>query len=225
MKQLSRIPILGNFKALVLTQLIGRVIRFLYLIAIARLLRPEEVGLYSYGIAFYLIFLFLAHFGQETLLSTRIGGHRHRFAATSAYSFSITLIMISITAVLAFIFLNLIETDAASFHALSFFVLALIVRGLTAWVRSCFIALELATWIPRYEFTFRSLEAITGVVWLLYGGGLLVICFLHFAFWALEAAASFRLLARCRGFRLRMGTNWRLLKGFISISALFTANA
>jgi O-antigen/teichoic acid export membrane protein len=52
-KHLSRLPILGNFKALVLTQLLGRVIRFLYLIAIARLIRPEEVGLYSYGIAFY----------------------------------------------------------------------------------------------------------------------------------------------------------------------------
>ncbi len=224
MKHGSRLPILGNFSALVVTQLFGRLIRFLYLIAIARLLAPEEVGLYSYGIAFYLTFLALAHFGQETLLSTRIGGHRYRFATTSAYSLSITLIMISVIAVLAFIFLNLTEVDAATLHALSFFVLALVARGLTAWVRSCFVALEQATWIPRYELIFRGLEALTGVVWLSMGGGLLAICFLHFAFWGVEAAASFRLLARCPGVHLHLGTHWRLLKGFISISALFTIN-
>jgi len=221
----SRLPIFGNFSALVATQLFGRLIRFSYLIAIARLLEPEEVGLYSYGIAFYLTFLFLARFGQETLLSTRVGGHRNRFSTTSAYSLSITLVMISIIAVLAFIFLILTESDATSLQVLSFFILALIARGLAVWVRSCFIALEQATWIPRYEVTFRSLEATTGVVCLFFGGGLLAICFLHFAFWGAEAIASFRLLTRRQDFRLRLGTNWRLLKGLFCISALFTVNS
>ena len=122
MKHGSWLPIFGNFSALVVTQLFGRLIRFSYLIAIARLLEPEEVGLYSYGIAFYLTFLFLARFGQATLLSTRVGGHRNRFSTTSAYSLSITLIMISIIAVLAFIFLILTESDAATLQVLSYFI-------------------------------------------------------------------------------------------------------
>jgi len=65
--------------------------------------------------------------------------------------------MISIMAVLAFMFLILTESDAATLQVLSFFILALIARGLAVWVRSCFIALEQTTWIPRYEVTFRSL--------------------------------------------------------------------
>lgn len=224
MKYGSRLPILGNFSALVATQLFGRLIRFAYLIAIARLLEPEEVGLYSYGVAFYLTFLLLALFGQETLLSNRVAGHRNRFSTTAAHSLSITLLMISITAVLAFIFLIFTESDAATLQVLSFFILALIARGLASWVRGCFIALEQASWIPRYELTFRSLEAITGVVCLVFGGGLLAICFVHFVFWAVEAAASFMLLTRHEDFRLRLGSNWRLLKGIFSISVLFSVN-
>ncbi len=220
----SRLPILRNFSALVVTQIFGSAIRFLYLIAIARLLEPDDVGLYSYGIAFYMTLFFLAHFGQETLLSKRVGGHRNRFVTTAAYSLSITLIMISIVAVSASIFLNMTEHDSARLQVLHLFILALITRSLAVWARSCFVALEQVAWIPRYEATFRSLEATTGVACLFFGGGLLHICFLHFAFWGVEATASLRLLIQHQGFRLRLGTDWRLLKAFFRASFVFTVN-
>ncbi len=221
----KRLSIARNFSALLSTQIAGRGVRFIYLIAIARILEPGEVGLYTYGIAFYLTLLGLSFFGQDSLLSTRIGGHRYKFPVTAAHSFTVILAATGITVIFAFVFLNLTETDTAVLGALSFFLLALIARGFALWVRSCFIALEQATWIPRYELTFRGLEAVTGTAALFMGGGLLTVCFLHFFFWGLEAAASFRLLAKRQGFRLRLGTNRRLLKGFLSISALFTANA
>ena len=225
MKHGSQVPILGTFNSIVIAQLCGRIIRFSYLIAIARLLEPEEVGFYSYGLAFYLTFLFLAAFGQETLMSTRIGRNRNNFSNTSAQSLSITLIMTSIVAVLALAFLFFTESDGDKLKVLSMFILALIVRAPAVWVRSCFIALEQAEWIPRFEITFRSLEAATGVICLLLGGGLFAICFLHFAFWCAEAFASFLIFKRHQNRRLRVGVNWRLIKCYFCVSALYTANA
>ncbi len=195
-------------------QVVGRVIRFLYLVAIARFLDANDVGLFSYGMAFYLSLLGLGLFGQETLLATRVGRRRARFPVTAAHS--LTILVAALAAVTAFGlgFLRLTEPDPAVGRVLAFFLLALIARGFAGWVRGCYVALERATWIPRYEFTFRGLEAVTGIAALALGGGLLAISFLHFSFWALEAAASFRLLVRQTGFRLRLGGHWRLLKAY-----------
>ena len=57
--------ILRNASALVATHVSARIIHFLYLLVIARLLGPEETGLFVYGVAFYMAFLGLANFGQN----------------------------------------------------------------------------------------------------------------------------------------------------------------
>jgi O-antigen/teichoic acid export membrane protein len=216
--QLARRSILHNFSALTSTQVAGRIIRFAYLALIARFLSADEVGLYSYGTAIYLSLLGLGGLGQSTLLAARIGRKRAHFAVTAAHSLTILIVGLVVVAAAGLGFIRLSEPDPAVRQALAWFLLALVARGFATWVRSCYAALERTTWIPRYEFSFRGLEAVTGAAALWLGAGLVTICFLHFAFWAIEAVASFGLLIRDTGFRLRLGTNMRLLRRYMLVS-------
>ena len=219
---LPRRTILHNLTALAASQLAARTIRFLYLVAIARFLDAREVGLFSYGMAFYLSLAVLSIFGQDTLLATRIGRKRFQFAVVAAHSLTILAAAIAVTAGLGLGFLWSTESDPQVARALGFFMLALMARGLAVWVRSCYVALEKATWIPRYELVFRGLEALTGVVVLWLGAGLLAICFLHFAYWALEAVLSFRRLKLETGVGLRLGVGGRLLRNYALAAAPVT---
>lgn len=221
----TRRSILHNLGALTSTQVAGRVIRFLYLALIARFLSADEVGLYSYGMALYLSLLGLGQLGQGTLLAARIGRKRSQFAVTAAHSLTILVAGLGLVTAAGFLLLWLTEPVAAVRHALAFFLLAVLARGFAAWVRNCYVALERTTWIPRYEFAFRGLEALTGIAALGMGAGLLTLCFLHFAFWVVESIASFLLLVRDTGFRLRLGSDPRLLKRYASISVPITAGA
>lgn len=215
---LARRSILHNFSALTSTQVAGRLIRFLYLAVAARFLSADDIGLYAYGMAAYLSLLGLAALGQSTLLATRIGRKPSYFAVTVAHSLTILLTGLVVVTAAGFGLLWLTEPDIAVRQVLAFFLLALVARGFASWVRNCYVALERATWIPRYEFAFRGFEALTGIAALWLGAGLLFICFLHFAFWTLEAVASFALLMRDTGFRLRLGTQMRLLRRYALMS-------
>ena len=214
-------PVAQNFAALASTEVIGRLVRFAYLVAIARFLTPEEVGVYFYGIAFYLTLLGLAVFGQNVFLSTRIGRRPRSLAIIAPHSLTLMVGTIALTAAGGLVFLWTGGAGTGEAQALGFFILALIARGVTAWVRFCFLALERAGWLPRYEFLFRGGEALAGTLVLLMGGGLVSICFLHFLAWALEATASFRLLRARTDVPLRLGWDRRLLVQIIRISTVY----
>ena len=70
MQKVRRSGFASNFTAIAATHMLGRVIRFVYLVVIARLLSPEEVGVYTYGVALYLAFLGISQFGQQGILSS-----------------------------------------------------------------------------------------------------------------------------------------------------------
>lgn len=216
-----RWPVAQTFAALASTEVIGRLIRFAYFVAIARFLTPGEVGVYAYGIAFYLTLLGLAVFGQNVFLSTRIGRRPRSLAVIAPHSLTVAAGMIALTAAGGLVFLWAGGAGPGEAWALGFFVLALIARGFTAWVRFCFVALERARWIPRYELLFRGGEALAGTLALLMGGGLVTVCFLHALAWALEAVASFRLLRARTDIPLRLGWDRRLLVRIIRISTVY----
>lgn len=214
----DRRSILHNVGALVSTQVAGRVIRFIFFVAVARYLSAAEVGIYSYGMAAYLSLLGLGAFGQSTLLATRVGRHRACFARTAAHSLTILVTGLVVVTTFGLGLLWLTEPESTTRWALAFFMLAILARGLAMWVRSSYVALERSTWIPRYEVMFRSAEAVIGIAALALGAGLVAICFLHFAFWTLEAAASILLMTRDTGVRPRFGTRLPLLRRYAMAS-------
>lgn len=208
-----------NFGALLSTQVIGGAIRFVYLIVIARHLAPSDVGLYSLGMAIYLSLLGFISFGQAAFLSTRIGRRRASFPLVAAHSLTIHVVGLGLVTAVGLAAIITAEAQADTKLALSVLALTILARGLSSWVRSCYIALERATWIPRYELGFRCLEAASGTAALLLGGNLLVICILHLTFWALEAAASMLLLARGTRLPIAMGFDTRLIRRYLRASA------
>ena len=62
-----------NAGFLVFSRILEKAIRFIYILILARWLGPEMLGLYNYGLAWYLIFLPLACWGLGELLSIHLG--------------------------------------------------------------------------------------------------------------------------------------------------------
>ena len=201
----------SNFLALLSTYMLGRSVRFVYLIVIARLLSPEEVGIYTYGVALYLAFLGISQFGQQGILSTRIGRSRAGILNLVAHSLTVRLVATGLVTALLLVFAVVTESDRDVLIAILFFVSALVPRSIVLWVRSCYVALEQTAWIPRWELGFRSAEAIVGTLVLVSGGDLVAICFLHFFFWLIEAVAALHRLVTHAQVPLRLGHNARYL--------------
>lgn len=221
MNVVPRSGLASNFLAILATHMVGRVIRFVYLIVIARLLPPEDVGIYTYGVALYLAFLGLSQFGQQGVLSTRIGRSRSGILNLVAHSLTLRLLATGVVAALLLVFAINTEQDPEILLAVVFFVLTLVPRSLAMWVRNCYTALEQTAWIPRWETGFRSSEAVAGTLVLLSGGELAAICFLHLFFWSLEAVASLYRLVTDAKIPLRLGLRGRYLLRLVRQSIFF----
>ena len=213
--------LLRNSAALFSSHMLGRAIRFLYLVVLARLLGPEDTGVYLYGIALYLSSMKLAHFGQSIFLSERIGKHGSVPLSVLRNSFVLVFGSTLLVSLLLALFVGITEQDELMLAMLSF-VGALAARALATWVRFAYTALQSVSWVPRYEVIFRGLEATTGV-FLLWtgGGGLAAVCALHFLVWAIEAGFALRRLARDHPGVLRFDSRLIYLRRMIAVSVEF----
>jgi O-antigen/teichoic acid export membrane protein len=215
------LPLVRNFGALTLSQVIARLIRFLYFIVLARLLGPEDIGIFVYGIALYLVLSGLAIFGQGIFLSTRLGQRRRAAARIVAHSFTIVLALVFLATALGLAFVWASEQATREAQAVGLLVLTLVPRSIVVWVRHCYVAIERAGWFPQYTLVFRGGEALFGSVGLLLWGDLRVICAIHFWAWLLEAVAALRKLAARQEFSLIPGRDPRLLKHIFRVSLYF----
>jgi O-antigen/teichoic acid export membrane protein len=213
--------LIRNSLSLTATEVGGRIIRFLYLLAIARVLGPENTGVYLYGIALYLSVIGVSQFGQYIFLSLRVG--KHGGVPMLVLHHSLTLILMATLTVAGSLalFVWVSEPEVAIRLAMWCFVGALVARVVAGWVRSAYVAFERPAWVPKFEVIFRGLEALVGIAVLLSGGGLLAISFLHFLFWVIEAVFSLRKLARDYPGALGLGWRWQYLKKASAVSVIF----
>ncbi len=206
-----------TFAALLGGQLGGRTIRFIYIVVLARLIEPSELGIYLYGIAVYVALMGLAGFGQGLLLAARVP-HRSAVDTWFAHSLTIRLGATAFAGVVGLIFLWTQESEPLIRATVALFVGALMARSLAAWVREAHVALEEVAWIPRYETGFRAAEAVIGVALVLAGLGVVWLAGLHLVVWALEAAMSARLMVGRGHWPARLGRRWRLLRPMLGAS-------
>ncbi len=211
-------PLTATFLALFGTQLSGRIIRFLYLLVIARFLSPDQVAVYLYGMAVYLALMVFASFGQGVFLATRLGRRAGRRGRLVGHSFTLRSIATSVALSAGVGFLLLHESDSLFGQALPFFLLALVARSFGDWCREWSTALEDAAWIPRTETLFRGFEAGIGLLLLISGAGVLAICALHGGMRAIEALYALSLMAQRKGHGLKPGLEPRLLRRIARIS-------
>ena len=113
------------------------------------------------------------------------------------------------------------EHEMKVVQALGLLVLTLVPRSIVVWVRHCYVALEDAGWIPRYELVFRGGEALAGTAVLFLWGDLRVVCAIHLSAWLIEAVVALRKLTGVGGFSLVPGRNLRLLKHIFRVSLYF----
>lgn len=213
--------LIRNAFSLAATEVGGRIIRFLYVLVVARLLGPVETGIYLYGIALYLGVIGINSFGQHIFLSQRVGKHKRAPTAILHHSLTLTLVATLAVAVALALFVWASEPESYVRLTVLCFAGALVARTAAMWVRLAYVAIERPAWIPKYEVIFRGSEAIAGVIALVLGGGLLAIAILHVLFWTIEAGFSLRKLAREQPGALRLGRRWGYLKKVAAVSVIF----
>lgn len=207
--------------ALASSQFAASAIRFLYMLAIARMLGPEQTGVYLYGMALYLSVIRICQFGQNVFLAQRIGKHRGIPLPILHHSLTLTLSATLVVAAGLVLFVWITEPEFTLRLVVLCFVGAMFFRAMVIWVRGVYVAFEHPGWIPRYEIIFRGTEALIGVAALYSGGSLLAVSFLHFLFWAAEAGCSLRKLAGEYPDTLRLGCRRDYLKKVTAVSLLF----
>jgi O-antigen/teichoic acid export membrane protein len=213
--------ILHNITALASSQFAGSLIRFMYMLVLARMLGPEQTGVYLYGVALYLGVINIGLFGQNIFLAQRLGKHAGLLLPILHHSLTITLTATLIAAAGLTLFVWITEPEFILRLTVLCFVGAMIGRSMVIWVRGVYIAFERPRWIPQYEILFRGTEVLAGVATLCAGGGLLVICFFHFLFWALEAFFSLHKLSCEYPGALALGYRHDYLKKVARVSLLF----
>ena len=219
-RQHRKKSILHNITALASSQFAGSLIRFMYMLVLARMLGPEQAGVYLYGVALYLGVITIGLFGQNTFLAQRLGKHKGLPLPILHHSLTLTLTATLVAATGLSLFVWITEPEFLLRLTVLCFVGAMLTRALVIWVRGVYIAFEQPRWIPRYEIFFRGTEAVTGTVALWAGGGLLLVSFFHFLFWTLEAFFSLRKLSVEYPGTLGLGYRWVYLKKVAAVSLL-----
>jgi O-antigen/teichoic acid export membrane protein len=181
-----------TFAALVGSQLIARVVRLAYVFVIARFVAPDSMGVYQYAFAFYLTLGVIAELGQGARLSAQ-AATAGEIGALLAGSRALLLAATGLSTAGGAAYV-LLEVPAGIAEPALVCLVALVARTYAFWVRNCFIAVEDAGWIPRYELVFRVAEVAAGITALVLGGGVLALCAVHSAIWIVEAVASHRRL-------------------------------
>ncbi|MCP3673752.1 MAG: oligosaccharide flippase family protein [Gammaproteobacteria bacterium] len=180
--------LLKSFISLLSAQASGRTIRFVYLVIVARYLDINQVGQYLYGIALYLSVISVALLGQNVFLSKHIAGKISKAKYAIPHSLLLTLLSTISIFILLVIFILATEETLVEIHVYLIFAVALVGRVVTTWIRFAYTALENTAWIPVSECTFRSVEALLGVLVLSSNaGGLLEIVVLHALIWFAES--------------------------------------
>jgi O-antigen/teichoic acid export membrane protein len=210
-----------TFGALLGSQIAGRLIRFVYLLVLARQLEPSGLGIYLYGTAVYVGLMGFAGFGQGVFLAERLPRRTAGAGIWFAHSLTIRLGATVLAGLAGLAYAMIWESDPAIRAVVLVFIVALLIRSFVQWVRESHVALEDAGWIPRYEALFRLLEASIGVLLVLAGADVLWLAALHAAIWGAEAVASAALVVRRGRWRPRLGRRWRLLAPMTKSSLWF----
>jgi O-antigen/teichoic acid export membrane protein len=185
-----------NAGFLVLSTILEKAIRFIYLIVLARWLGPEMLGLYNYGLAWYLIFMPLALWGLGTLLSIHLGKKPENAGDVVAATFLLRTFTTIIAASCCLVIGLLSNHDLMSRDVITIFVIALVGRSLALWGRDCFVGVELSQYSAGLEIGFRFVEVCCGIVYLSFGGGIIGLCAIHYACWVAEGMVAFALVRK-----------------------------
>ncbi len=182
--------------ALVAVQWSEALVRGLYVLLIARVLGPEQFGLWSYALAAYTFLVSLTLLGAELSIPARIG--RDGLAAKPVIDASFTLRVVMLLAACAILPLYGLLAEGAGEVRLALFLLlpAVLGRGLALWARPVFTGFERAGLALRIGAPIRFAELGIGAAILFADGTLAWLLLLHGASWLVEAGLCLVVMRR-----------------------------
>lgn len=159
------------------------VARVVFVVILARLLGPEDYGLFNYGLSWYLLFLPLSTLGIDAVLVREIGRKPGSFQRLVNASYALRGIASAVAAAACFLGGLLVEMQADTRLLLLIFSIALIGRGLGQWATAVLQGVEASRFVLLLEAVFRVLEVAVGIAFLLNGFGLLTLAIVHAVAW------------------------------------------
>ena len=191
------------------------IVRFFYMIVLARYLGPKFYGLFNYGLALYTAFLALSGLGLEIILIREVGRDRGQAARVVAQTLTIRTFMAVIAALACGTIGWFFEGDPYGRKVLLIFSIALIGRALAMWTEHLFIAYEASKYTFKLQAIFRPLESVFGLVILCLGGGIIAVAIVHASSWWMQALSGLE-LARRHLIGIRLYWAWCGLRGILS---------
>ncbi len=188
--------IIRNGGLLVGTTWIDVALRFVYLLAITRVLGVENYGVWAYALSAYAVAIGVVSFGLENLVPIHLGADKtttRRFAA-SALFFRGGLLTLALLCLVAFAILS--EGPGQLRNALLLAAPALVGRGVASLVRSVFVGMESVGAYFRMAVAVRVLEVVIGLSLLAMGADVLAVLAVHSISWCVEAALGIWMLRR-----------------------------
>jgi len=192
----GRRSILRNAAHLFGSHLATTLARGIYVVIVARVLGPEQFGVFNYALAWYLLFISLTYLGLDTYLMQRVGTE----PASAPVALRETLIIRAVAAVLAAVIAVAIawglDTDPEVRRLSAIFALALVGRALWLWAVSAFTAFERTHFALRWDAVFRPLEILVALAMLAYTPQLHWLAATHALLWCAQGAVGLGTVVR-----------------------------
>ena len=182
--------ILRNGAYLLGSQWLAVLLRFVYVVVLARALSPAGYGLISSTQALYLMVVVLLLQGFPDYLSRERASGRDGAETAVRSGFLLAAVALSIGAV-GFLTLGIMtEHDRETRLVFLLFSVAILARGLAWYAAHTFVAFEASQHQLKLVAIFRTGELIVAIFALFLGAGLVVVAVVHLVSWLLEAIAG-----------------------------------
>ncbi|MCB1787857.1 MAG: oligosaccharide flippase family protein [Gammaproteobacteria bacterium] len=201
------------------------VARAVYVVIVAKHLGPESYGLYSYALAWYLLFVPISALGMDSVLVREIGRGRFGSEAVFAASLSLRGVTSLLVAILCFSTAVVFEESAEVRSLLLVLSVALLGRSLALWATAVFRGSESSQYILSQEATYRLLEVVLGVLLVINGFGVIALAIVHASCWVLQGLSSMYLVRRRLGRPLRVSFHYPTARKLLSDGMPFVISA
>jgi O-antigen/teichoic acid export membrane protein len=159
----ARALVVKNTAYLFASFLLNQGLRFFYIIIIARILEPEDLGLLTYGQSWYMSFLPFCMLGLGAILikAVAIGGEYS--SKVTNHVFSIRILSVILCAILCAGIGVIWHQSYEIIYLTLIFAIALVGRGAWLWCENMFIAYENAYYKFQIEKYLRPVELILAI--------------------------------------------------------------
>lgn len=161
------------------TELVAKIMALALVMAVARRLGPELMGIYGFGTVFIGFFEIVVNFGLEPYIQREIGRDPDKAGVLLARVFTLKTIVYLVCLVLILISALYVADTGLKRQVIWIMTAAMFFNSQMMAVNSFFRGVQKATLEAAVRMLFRLIYTIVGLVAILGGAGLLSLCFIQ----------------------------------------------